>query len=182
MAISFSRKRRYPYFFPETIIPEESKSKYNTILFRTLLFGTCMYGRLPWKQEYYGVHYWISAYRNKQNTDNGRARSRKYMPTRLFDSLTRSIVAPRAYTKMYEVGDLVFHPTCLCCRTPYKPIIPHPSSLATKWPCTQPIMCANATLSVALGSMFGLTMRQMPLFVRELAISVSARVRNTKQL
>ena len=148
MAISFSRKRRYPYFFPETIIPEESKSKYNTIWFRTLLFGTCMYGRIPWKQEYYGVHYWISAYRNKQNTDNGRARSRKYMPTRLFDSLTRSIVAPRAYTKMYEEGDLVFHPTCLCCRTPYKPIIPHPSSLATKWPCTQPIMCANATLSV----------------------------------
>jgi hypothetical protein len=30
--------------------------------------------------------------------------------------------------------------------------------------------------------MFGLTMRQMPLFVRELAIALSARVRNTKQL
>jgi hypothetical protein len=184
MAISFSRKRRYPFFNPEPhIIPEDDPSEYNTVWFRTILFGTCMYGRIPWREEYYGVHYWIAAYRNKQNTSDGRARTREYMPTRLYDTLTRSPAPPpRAYTKMYELGDLIFHPTCSCCRQPYRGITPHPSSLATKWPCTQPIMCANGTLDVTLLDFFGLKMRQMPLFVRELAIAVSARVRSTKQL
>ncbi len=108
----------------------EEKSWCDTYKFRKELLLDCLSRCLPQHVGYYGVWYWITAYRNGERKGSGKPPVRmpasmfcdddEYFTGRYTDKDThvvRLFKHPkiRGYTRMSGAAGYVHHPTCECC-------------------------------------------------------------------